>query len=540
MSFFDLLRGPDRITVLSESGPCPLAQSSATSPRWTANGVAVTVEPVAETLAVRIRAPLLPLVRVQLRWRLDPSANLLYLGDAWERGYGELAWRSLVAERPLPWYFQVHDGQVTHGYGVRTAPAAWCCWQVDDAGVSLWLEIACGSRGVVLGERELDACTVVTRRGRTGESAAQAATAFARLMCLNPRLPSAPVYGFNDWYYAYGRSSAATILRDAGLVSELCSGANRPFQVIDGGWAKHHEAIGCEGGPWDAGNARFPDLPGLAAAIRGCGARPGIWFRPLLAEEPLPEAWLLPLLRFPHESASPARLLDPTVPEAVARIRADVAGLAAWGYELIKHDFSTYDLCGRWGFQMGFQPTAGQWSFHDRSVTTAEAILALYRALRDGAGAAMLLGCNTVSHLSAGFFEINRTGDDTSGRAWERTRRMGVNTLAFRAHQHGTFYAADADCVGLTALVPWSLNRQWLELLARSGTPLFVSADPEALGSEQREALRQAFTRAAEPASTIEPIDWLLSSCPSYWRTTAESMHYDWYGEQGVDILNPG
>ena len=24
-----------------------------------------------------------------------------------------------------------------------------------------------------------------------------------------------------------------------------------------------------------------------------------------------------------------------------------------WGYEMVKHDFSTYDLLGQWGFEMG-------------------------------------------------------------------------------------------------------------------------------------------------------------------------------------------
>ena len=48
---------------------------------------------------------------------------------------------------------------------------------------------------------------------------------------------------------------------------------------------------------------------------------------------------------------------------------------------------------------------------------------------------------------------LNRTGDDTSGRIWERTRRMGVNTLAFRLPQHNTFYHIDADCVGIFGMI---------------------------------------------------------------------------------------
>ena len=96
-----------------------------------------------------------------------------------------------------------------------------------------------------------------------------------------------------------------------------------------------------------------------------------------------------------------------------------------------------------------------------------------------------------MSHLSAGLFEICRVGDDTSGTEWARTRKMGVNTLAFRGAQHGAFYVADADCVGVTNAVPWSLNRQWLDLLARSGTMLFVSLAPDALGAEQRRDLKR-------------------------------------------------
>jgi alpha-galactosidase len=151
----------------------------------------------------------------------------------------------------------------------------------------------------------------------------------------------------------------------------------------------------------------------------------------------------------------------------------------------------------------------------------------------------LVIGCNVVGHLAAGLVELQRIGDDTTGRGWERTRKMGVNTLAFRANQHNAFFAADADCVGLTPESPWDLNRQWLDLLARSGTPLFVSADPTVIGAEQRAALKQAFTIAAEPRPTGEPLDWLFSTAPSYWRFGDDSVHYDWYGERGVRVLDP-
>jgi alpha-galactosidase len=109
-----------------------------------------------------------------------------------------------------------------------------------------------------------------------------------------------------------------------------------------------------------------------------------------------------------------------------------------------------------------------------------------------------------------------------------------VNTLAFRGAQHATFYVADADCVGVTNAVPWSLNRQWLDLLARSGTMLFVSIAPDALGAEQRRDLTAALAIAAKPQPLGEPLDWQHSLCPSRWRLMNRERSYDWIGPDGA------
>jgi alpha-galactosidase len=105
---------------------------------------------------------------------------------------------------------------------------------------------------------------------------------------------------------------------------------------------------------------------------------------------------------------------------------------------------------------------------------------------------------------------------------------MGVNTLAFRMPQHDAFFAVDADCVGLTNDIPWEKNAQWLDLLSRSGTPLFVSADPTALGEVQRVALKQAFARAAVARPVAEPLDWQDSLTPTRWSTPEGQFVYDW------------
>jgi len=225
--------------------------------------------------------------------------------------------------------------------------------------------------------------------------------------------------------------------------------------------------------------------------------------------------------------------LDPTVPQVHELIAAQVRRMVDWGYQLIKHDFTTWDLLGRWGFSMGASVTDDGWGFADDSLTTAEVILALYRTIRDAAGSTLLIGCNTIGHLAAGLVELQRIGDDTSGVSWNRTRRMGVNTLAFRAAQHGTFFAADADVTPVTPALPAGVARQWLELVARSGTPLFVSVSPDVHDAGTLAAVREALGTAAVARPTAEPLDWMDTVCPARWRLDGEERTFDWITPTG-------
>ncbi len=182
---------------------------------------------------------------------------------------------------------------------------------------------------------------------------------------------------------------------------------------------------------------------------------------------------------------------------------------------------------------MGASPARGDWHFNDRTLTNAEIVTALYRQLRATCGEdRVILGCNTVGHLSVGIFDASRTGDDTSGKEWERTRRMGVNTLAFRATQHKIFCSIDADCVAITPDVPWSMSRQWLRVVANSGTVLLVSPDPRAIGPDQKQALREAFARCASKPD-CEPLDWMTSRTPSSWKSSDATQNYEWILEEG-------
>jgi alpha-galactosidase len=213
-----------------------------------------------------------------------------------------------------------------------------------------------------------------------------------------------------------------------------------------------------------------------------------------------------------------------------------VARVRGWGFELLKYDFSTYDTFAQWGFEMGAVPGGSGWHFAVRDLTTAEILLRFYRTVREAAGGMALIGCNTIGHLAAGLVDLQRTGDDTSGRQWERTRRMGINTLAFRLPQHGTFFSLDADCVAQTSAVPWEKDRQFLDLVARSGTALFISVDPRTVTDEQREAFASAMHLALDggTAGGIEPLDWLTTNSPSSWKAGPRTIHYDWLEDSGA------
>ncbi|HEY3281626.1 MAG TPA: hypothetical protein VGN26_05080 [Armatimonadota bacterium] len=478
------------------------------------------------TLDIALSAPGSALTYLVLRWDRPIPLGTRVLGDHWERGYGDLEWRGLSPERALPWYAILHgpaDGS-SQAVGVETGGASLASWRLDNEGVSLVLDLRCGGLGVRLGDRALRAATVRWLSSEAGESPFAFARRVCRQLCPSPRLPKQPVYGGNDWYSRYGDISDKTVRADAALIRDLSPDPhNPPFHVIDASW---FPARGCEGGPYDRGHPGFPDMPGLAEHLKATGVRPGIWFRPLLTTEKVPDAWRVP--KGHPFGGVPGCYLDPSVPEVLERVKADARRLVGWGYELLKFDFTTYDITGRWGFQMQPEITPGGWAFADRSRTSAEVVCGLYQALREAAGEAMLLGCNTIGHLGAGLFEVQRAGDDTSGKQWERTRRMGINTLAFRMPQHDAFYAMDADCVGFTPTLPWEMNRLWLDVVSRSGTPLFVSVTSDSVGPEQRWALREALGRSARPLPPGEPLDWMTTTCPSRWRFGDETVTYNW------------
>lgn len=522
-SFANIQREPETVTVITETGTNALSKQE--HGWWGAGHFRVLFHVRGRELEVDLSAPSEAVKRLDVHWTASLPADWKYLGDAWERAYGDLEWKPLDGNRAMPWYFLASDGRLTHGYGVTTGAGALCYWTADAQGITLHADTRSGGAGVQLGNRTLVVCYLVSRPGVTGETPFAAARQFCHMMSARPVLPRQPVYGFNDWYCSYGHDTDERFLAAVTLVSSLSTNqANRPFAVVDDGWQWKGDKDDMPG-LWDRTSPAFSKtlaMTNLAAQIRAAGARPGLWYRPLIANADQPAAWRL---------KRDANILDPTVPEVRALIRQTVARFHGWGYELIKHDYTTFDICGRWGMQMGAEVTPDGWSFADRSQTTAEVIRALYRDIREASGkGTIIIGCNTMGHLAAGWFELQRIGDDTSGTDWNRTKTMGVNCLGFRGAQNGTFFVADADCAGQTTSesVAWAKNSQWLDLLGHSGTALFVSFPREIVTREQEGALREALNAAAYPQPTGEPLDWLSTRTPEHWRLNAQERKFEW------------
>lgn len=471
-----------------------------------------------------------PVSEVKLIWNCNLTGTRV-LGDQWERTYGDTFWRPVTIPRDMPWYFLCKVGTRTDCYGVMTQPNAFASWRTDGKTLTLTLDLRAAGQPVVLNGRRLKAVTLVSRHGREGESAFDAGTEFCRMMCPSPRLPNAPVYGYNDWYCAYGKQTAEGFLRDAAPVVALCEGLeNRPYAVVDDGWQRDGAQPGYGWGEW-AWTESSPHfgmgMKSFAAKVAALGAKPGLWYRPLIAWPGAPADEL---------QTCNKKMFDPTLPSVIDRIEADIRRFREWGMKLVKIDFLTCDLNGLWicdyGDDIGpenFMPSDRVW--HDNSRTSAEVIKALYTALRESAGDDMvIIGCNAINHLAAGLFEAERTGDDTSGLDWFQTVYNGVNTLAMRSIQNGTFFQTDPDCIGLARkdAVDWKLNAQWLDAVARSGQALFVSWKSELMNEDVRDALRKAYATASVPRSNGEPLDWEKHSWPREWNFADGKMVYDW------------
>ena len=452
-----------------------------------------------------------------LFYEFKHERDLKVFGDSLERGYADMAWRNIDEPRQMFWYFFVNDQKKKElsSYGVCVQPNTIVSFRIIDNFLRVDINTQSGGSGVNLEGRVLKATTFVQKEAKY-DSLFASCRDFVKLLMGDVKKVELkePVYGFNNWYYAYGDSSFEQILADTKLLQEVTKDISvRPFMVIDDGWQLNHCA-----GPW-VPNPLYKDMKVLASEIKKLGIKPGLWFRPLYEASYISRG---------HNHPYNLLFLDPTDEFTLNRISDDIKRFVDWGFELIKFDYVTYDMFYRYAYQMDDNLTDQGWRYKDNHFTNAEIILKLYRTIREAAGdKAILIGCDTFSHLCAGITELNRTGDDISGRDWDRTVRYGVNSLAFRIMQNDIFYKIDGDCVGHMGLIDWKKNREWLYALAYSNSPLFISCDPTKATPEIKEDLNKALKINLEH-HTLEPINWVENPLPNEWLIDGHKVEFDW------------
>lgn len=450
---------------------------------------------------------------VELNWSFD-SDDLYVLGDTWERSYGDLEFLPISQnDRFMPWYFVATDKKSSFCFGVKTQPNSFVNFKYNEDGIFAKVDCRNGGNGVKLNGRKILLCTFIFENYELPPF--ESLKDFCKKMCDAPILPAEKIYGGNNWYYAYGESSYAEIVSDTKLQMELSKGIdNKPFMVVDDCWEMNSLK-----GPYEP-NEKFKDMKKLCEEMNALGARAGIWIR-FLDNASTDVTSDMRILR-----NGKREYLDPTNKQVQQFIINDIERIKGWGYELIKHDFSTKDLFGEYGKDASTISPYENWHFEDETKTNAEIVLDFYRLIKDNCGDLLLIGCNTISHLCAGLVHINRTGDDTSGKEWDRTKKMGINTLAFRLAQNNAFYMVDADCVGiLNDNISWDKNKQWLDVLSKSDTALFTSC--ATLTDEQKADIRNAYLEIQKD-HTIKPVDIYENLTPSEWEIDREKVIYNW------------
>lgn len=529
-NFLSILRAPDRVLFQYEDSAIRFEEPDSLESRTESYDYTINGGVGRFTLYPSGR----PIKRIKLRWEGDLSGVISVLGDVVERNYDisyginmNSSWRSIMPDVDLPWYFHAWNGQRLDCYGVKTDANAIALFRVDERGINLWLDLRCGGYGTVLRE-PLVLVNITERKGIEGEDPFAAARSFCTMMCDKPVLPKTPLFGANNWYWAYGNISHDIVMEDTDNLMDICRDAkNQPYMVIDDGWQVNRYKHGDDsynGGPWDRANSAFPGgMQETAFRIRQKGAIPGIWFRPLLTMSEVKDEYISPV-----KSAAHGLTLDPSHPEVLNMVAEDVKRITEWGYGLIKYDFTTFDA-----IRPGGIAPEEQKPFYNRSLPTCAILKNLYKTIQDAAGDAVIIGCSTINHILAGISASQRAGHDTSGRNYEITR-SAASAAMLRLPQNNTFFNIDPDCPAFTERVPIGANLDFLELCARTGVATLASITPGILKGNDLNRARKIYEIASVGGTGAVPLDWLMHNSQSkYLNSDSTTFEMDWFSTYG-------
>lgn len=247
------------------------------------------------------------------------------------------------------------------------------------------------------------------------------------------------------------------------------------YVMIDDGYQRYM-------GDWLTPSSLFPrGIKPLAHDIRRCGKKTAIWLAPFIVQEESEifrnhKDWLVT-----HQDGSPLKaeevtyggwrctpwyILDATNPDVQEHLINIMTVMRKdWGIELFKLDALF------WGALKGTREQNG--------ITGVEAYRMGMSAINQGAGSALVLGCNAPFWPSLGLVDAMRVSDDVE-RNGQRFIQIARETF-FRSWQHRKLWQVDPDCATLISLSNKAIESHYLEfhrnvLLACGG--ILMSGDP--------------------------------------------------------------
>jgi alpha-galactosidase len=341
-----------------------------------------------------------------------------------------------------------------------------------------------------------------------GGAAGDLLEAYARLVKRANRVtvnPWNPV-GWCSWYHYFGKLGWPDVLEN--LDSAAADRKAFPFDVfqVDDGYET-------EIGDWLSAKPGYPDLGGLAGAIKEKRFRAGIWAAPfsaaetsrLFAEHP---EWMVAEGGRPKPCykgwGRTIYALDTTRPDVKSWLDATFRTLRRAGFTYLKIDFLF---------------AAAMAGARRKPVTPIQAYREGLRVIRRAAGRDFVLGCGAPLLPSVGLVDGMRIGEDTA--PYWKTKPSGfqgpnaffaLKNALMRQFMHQAFWLNDPDCL-LVRDREIDLTRNERELYALAAGALdnmIIDSDRlSILGRSERDLLRRALALRGRTAR----VSGLLGEC---------------------------
>ncbi|MGD8111172.1 glycoside hydrolase family 36 protein [Vibrio sp. TRT 17S01] len=311
----------------------------------------------------------------------------------------------------------------------------------------------------------------------SGDSLSQLYQAFSALIANHhpprPNVKRDSPLGWCSWYAYYAQVTEQNILDNVGKMRGDLEKLS--YVLLDDGYQAYM-------GDWLTPSVKFEHgIKHLVEELKAQGKKPGIWLAPFIAQgesrvfKENPDWFVRHAngkflkaedVTYAGWRCTPWYILDTTNPEVQEHLTEVVRTMREeWGIELFKLD------ANYWGSLKGQRLLSG--------VTGVEAYRLGMEAIIEGAGEAMILGCNAPMWPSLGLVDAMRVSDDVE-RDERRFEQIAQETF-YRSWQHRKIWQIDPDCATFVSLANQATERRYYEfhrdvLLACGG--LLLSGDP--------------------------------------------------------------